>query len=325
MRMRVLSAADVRASVDMPEAIEVMRDAFASVSSGDAVVPVRLALESGHGVHLFMPALLRSAGTAGAKIVSVNPGNTARGLPQVHAVVLALDPETGRPVALMDGTWLTALRTGAAGGLAADLLARTEASVVALFGAGAQARTQLEALRCVRPVHEVRIVSRSGASARRLARDLAGTAGLEVTATQDRAAALRGAHVVVAATDSSTPVFEGSWVEPGAHVTAVGAFNPGMREVDTALVRRARVVVDQCDAALAEAGDLIAPLKEGAVPRDFIAAELGEIVAGTRPGRTSGDEITLFKSVGNAAQDVAMAARVLARAEERGLGTTVEI
>jgi alanine dehydrogenase len=325
MRMRILSAADVRASVDMPEAIDVMRGAFASVSSGDAVVPVRLALESGHGVHLFMPALLRNAGAAGAKIVSVNPGNAGRGLPQVHAVVLALDPETGQPMALMDGTWLTALRTGAAGGLAADLLARPEASVAAVFGAGAQARTQLEALRCVRPVREVRIVSRTGASARRLARELEGAGGLEVVPTQDRAAALRGAHVVVAATDSSTPVFDGALVEPGAHVTAVGAFTPSMREVDTELVRRARVVVDQRDAALSEAGDLIGPLRDGAVPPDFVAAELGEIVAGTRPGRTSDDEITLFKSVGNAAQDVAIAARVLARAEERGLGTTVEL
>lgn len=325
MQIRVLSAGDVRASVDMAEAIDVMRDAFVAVSSGDAVVPVRLGLESEHGVHLFMPALLRSAGAAGAKVVSVNPGNAGRGLPQIHAVVLVLDPETGRPLALMDGTWLTALRTGAAGGLAAELLARRDASVVALFGAGVQARTQLEALRCVRSVEEVRIVSHTGSSARVLAEELDSAGGLRVVLTQDRAAALRGARVVVTATDSFTPVFDGSWVEPGTHVTAVGAFTPAMREVDTELVRRARVVVDQRDTALSEAGDLMGPLSEGAVPPDFIAAELGEIVAGARRGRTSDDEITLFKSVGNAAQDVAVAARVLERAEERGLGTAVDL
>jgi alanine dehydrogenase len=143
--------------------------------------------------------------------------------------------------------------------------------------------------------------------------------------TQDRAAALRGAHVVIAATDSSTPVFDGELVEPGTHVTAVGAFTPAMREVDAGLVRRALVVVDQREAALAEAGDLIGALHEGAVPDDLIAAELGEIVVGAHPGRTSDHEITLFKSVGNAAQDVAVAARVLARAQERGLGSVVEI
>jgi alanine dehydrogenase len=324
-QLRVLSMADVRSAVDMPQAIEAMREAFASVSSGDAVVPVRVALDSGHGVHLFMPSLLRRAESAGVKVVSVNPGNARRGLPAVHAVVLLLDPETGRALAVMDGTWLTALRTGAAGGLAADLLARADASIVALFGAGVQARTQLEALRCVRALREVRIVSKTGASAETLAEELGGEPGLRVVRTQDRSAALRGAHVVITATDSATPVFDGGMVEPGTHVTAVGAFTPSMREVDSDLVRRALVVVDQREAALAEAGDLIGALRDGAVSDDFIAAELGEIVAGRHPGRTTDHEITLFKSVGNAAQDVAVAARVLARARERGLGTVVEI
>ncbi len=325
MQIRILSAADVRASVDMAEAIDAMRQAFVSVSSGDAVVPVRLGLESTRGVHLFMPALLRNAGAVGAKIVSVNPGNAARELPQIHAVVLALDPETGRPLALMDGTWLTALRTGAAGGLAADLLARRDAATATLFGAGVQARTQLEALRHVRRIEEVRIVSKTGASAGRLAEELRVSGGLRIVLTQDRDAALRGADVVVTATDSTTPVFRGTLVEPGTHVTAVGSFTPAMCEVDADLVRRARVVVDQREAALSEAGDLMGPVREGAVPHDFISAELGEIVAGHRPGRTTSEEITLFKSVGNAAQDIALAARILTRATKRGLGMSVEL
>lgn len=325
MQIRILSAEDVRVSVDMADAIDVMREAFTSISSGDAIVPVRLAVESDHGVHLLMPAVLRSAGAAGAKIVSVNPGNGERGLPQVHAATLVLDAETGRIVALMDGTWLTALRTGAAGGLAADLLAPRDATVAALFGAGVQARTQIEALRRVRPIEEVRVVSRTGASAKRLARELEASGDIRVSPTQDRDAALRGAHVIVAATDSVTPVFDGALVEAGAHVTAVGAFTPAMREVDAELIRRSRVVVDERSAALSEAGDLIAALEAGVVQSGFIAAELGEVVTGTRPGRTSPEEITLFKSVGNAAQDVAVAARVLARAEKRGLGILVEI
>ena len=160
--MRILSEADVRAAIDMPAAIDAMRDAFSTLSAGDATVPVRLGLETEYGVSLFMPAYMKPSGQAGAKVVSVNPGNADMDLPVIHAVVLVLDPVTGRALALMDGTWLTALRTGAIGGLAADLLAREEASVVALFGAGVQARTQLEAVRCVRDIREVRIVSPSG-------------------------------------------------------------------------------------------------------------------------------------------------------------------
>ena len=322
MQIRVLSAADVRAACDMPQAIAAMRDAFSALSAGDAEVPLRVALETGHGVSLFMPAHLRTSGAAGAKIVSVTPANPERGLPVINAVVLALDPVTGRVTALMDGTWLTALRTGAVGGLAADLLARPDASVVALYGAGVQARTQLEAVRCIRSIEAVRIVSRTATSAQRLADELD---GIDASASADPAAALDGADIVVAATSSATPVFDGSKVAPGTHVTGVGSFTPEMREVDTALLSRATVFVDQRRAALAEAGDLAGPIADGHAGEDVIAAEIGEVVLGAHPGRTSPDEITFFKSVGNAVQDVAVAARVLARAAEADLGTLVEL
>jgi ornithine cyclodeaminase len=222
----------------------------------------------------------------------------------------------------MDGTWLTALRTGAAGGLAADLLARKDASTVALFGAGVQARSQLEAVRCVRPVTDVRVVSRTAASADALVAELDGLSARRARSPED---ALRGADIVIAATDSRTPVFDGTLVEPGTHVTAIGSFTPEMREVDTALVTRARVVVDQREAALAEAGDLIGPIRDGALDASAVSAELGEVVLGRAPGRRTDEEITLFKSVGNAVQDVAIAASVLAEAERRGLGSTVEL
>lgn len=322
MQIRILSAVDVRAAIDMPAAIEAMRGAFAALADGKATVPIRLGLETEHGVSLFMPAHLRTTGDAGAKIVSVNPGNAAVGLPVIHAVVIPIDPVTGRPLALMDGTWLTALRTGAVGGLAADLLARDDAAVVALFGAGVQARTQLDAVRCVRDIREVRVVSPSGVSADRLVAELEGVAARRV---DDPDLAIAGADIILAATSSQSPVFDGSKVEPGTHVTGVGSFTTEMREVDTALVQRARVVVDQREAILEEAGDIVGPIRDGAVDESVMTAEIGDIVLGREPGRTSRDEITFFKSVGNAVQDVSVAARVLEIAERDDLGVVVEL
>ena len=306
----------------MPAAIDAMREAFAALSAQEATVPMRLALETEHGVSLFMPAHLRESGNAGAKVVSVNPGNAARGLPAIHAVVLVLDVLTGRPTALMDGTWLTALRTGAVGGLAADLLARSDAKTVALFGAGVQARTQLEAVRCVREITEVRVVSRSGASADRLAGEVVGVRAVRVDDAND---AIEGADIIIAATSSSTPVFDGARVEPGTHVTGVGSYTLDMREVDTALVQRARIIVDQREAVMEEAGDIVGPIRDGVVDETVIIAEIGEVVLGRVPGRTADSEITFFKSVGNAVQDVAVAARVLAAAESEGHGLVVDL
>lgn len=322
MQMRILSAADVRSAIDMPGAIDAMRDAFRALTEGRATVPLRLALDTGHGVSLFMPARLTRPNRVAAKIVSVNPGNADLDLPVIHAVVLALDPRTGRPLALMDGTWLTALRTGAVGGLAADLLAREGARTVALFGAGVQARTQLEAVRCVRDVRDVRVVSRSGASADRLVAELD---GVDARRVDDPDEAIAGADIVIAATSSATPVFDGRRVEPGTHVTGVGSYTTAMREVDTELVRRARVIVDQREAVLEEAGDIAGPIADGAVDESVMAAELGDVVLGREAGRTSDDQVTFFKSVGNAVQDVAVAARVLDAAKRDGLGTVVEL
>ena len=322
MQIRVLSASDVRAAVDMPEAIRAMREAFTALSSGDAEAPLRVALETEGGVSLFMPASLRSAGQAGAKVVSVNPGNAELGLPAIHALVLALDPVTGRPTAVMDGTWLTALRTGAAGGLAADLLARRDAEVLTIYGAGVQARTQVAAVRCVRDIREVRIVSPVREESQRFAAELENVAARPM---EDPHQALEGADIVVTATTSHSPVFDGRRVEPGTHVTGVGSYTLDMREVDTALVQRARIFVDERAGCRAEAGDIMGPIHDGSVTEDVILAEIGEVASGRHPGRTAPDEITFFKSVGNAVQDVAVASRVLAAAEKDGLGTLLEL
>lgn len=325
MQLLVVSGDEVERALPMATAIEAMAEAFGQLSSGAAVVPVRSSLEADGGITLVMPGLLRETGALGAKLVSVFEGNAERGLPTIHAAVLLLDADTGRPRALLEGGRLTALRTGAASGLATELLALPDASVLACYGAGVQARTQVAAVRAVRMIREVRVVSRTRESAEAFAAELRDSdPELVVVVPEARDDALAGAHVVVAATSSAEPVFDGQRVEPGAHVNSVGAYTPEMREVDDALVESARVVVDQREAALEEAGDLIGPIRDGTIAEDDLV-ELGELVNGTRPGRASPDEITLFKSVGSAAQDLAAAARVVARVAAEGWGTRVEL
>ena len=331
MEIRVLSAADIRRALTARDAVEAMRTAFGELSSGTATVPVRSHLESARGLMLVMPAVLGGHPALGAKVVSVFPDNPARGEPAVQGAVLLLDAETGRARALLDGASLTGIRTAAGSALATELLARADADVLAVFGAGAQGRSHVEVLSRTRRLREVRIVSRSGASAERLAArlsDMAATLVPEgapgsppaVRAVCDSAAALDGAGLVVTATTSTRPVFAASDLEPGAHVNAVGSYRRDMQEVDPEVVRRARVVVDQREAAWQEAGDLIVP-----IGRNTIDAELGEIVNGEAlPGHGDRD-FTLFESVGNAAQDIAIAAAALGRAEEANLGVLASL
>ncbi len=325
MRLRVLSRHQIAAAIDIHAAIDAMRSAFAQLSDGRATVPVRMSLATPDGTTLLMPAWLPDPGTLGVKLVSVFPGNRERGVRSVNAATLLFDPRSGEPRALLEAGWLTALRTGAAGALAADLLARPDASTVALFGAGVQARAQLTGLRAVRPIRQVRIVSRSAALARRLAEELRREADAPSVATPaDAADAVRGADLIVAATDSATPVFRGATVDAGTHVNGIGSYDPAMREVDRELIRRARIVVDSREAALREAGELVDAIEAGALDASAVD-EIGEIVAGARPGRRSADQITFFKAVGNAAQDAAVAARVLEAAEARDLGVLVDL
>ena len=322
MKVRILSSDSVGSAINMPIAIETIRAGFAALAAGKATVPVRVALETPHGVSLFMPAHLTEQDSASVKIVSVNEGNTKLGLPVIHAVIVVFDTQTGCPVAFMDGTWLTALRTGAVGGLAADLLARKESKTVALFGAGTQARTQLEAVRCVRDIEEVRVISRTTKSAEDLVGELT---GLEATSMADPDKALAGADIIITATSSSTPVFDGALVEPGTHVTGVGSFTTDMREVDATLVERARVIVDQKEAILEEAGDIVGPINDGLFGEEGIAGEIGDVILNRIAGRTGPEEITYFKSVGNAVQDTAVAASVLSIAEREGLGEIFDL
>ena len=322
MKLRILTAADIRVCLPMSGAIEAMRTAFAQLSSGEAVVPDRIAVSTEEGISLFMPGYLPREGHLAAKVMSVYAGNPSVGLPVIQGVVLVLDSHTGLPVALMNGAYLTALRTGAAGGLATELLAVEDASVLAVFGAGPQARTQIEAVRAVRPIREIRLVSRPTEGARILADELE---GVDVQVFEDPERAVLGAQVIATATDSRKPVFPGRAIGEGVHVNAIGAFTPEMAEVDGDLISRAKVVVDLRATVMAEAGDLVQAIEGGAFTLESIHAELGEVVNGERTGRESPREITLFKSVGNAAQDVAVAGRILDAAIEQDVGTLLEI
>jgi len=333
MELRVLSREDVRAAIDVAGAREAMREAFSGLSAGTASVPVRTQLQSEAGVTLFMPAYLAPAaggasaaseasGALGAKVVSVFERNSGRDLPAITGLVVLLDPRTGVPVAILDGTLLTSLRTAAGSALATDLLAGPETAVLTLFGAGVQGRAHIPAIRDVRSIEELRIVDSSPAAAQQLASLVT---DIRVRVMTDRTAAIRDADVVVTATTSQTPVFPGEALPAGAHVCAVGSFKPTMQELDVTTVSRARVIVDSREGALSEAGDLIIPIRDGLLPESHIDAELGEIVNGDAPPGRAGRDLTLFKSVGNAAQDVAMARRILDSAVQLGLGTTVEL
>ena len=319
----LLGASDLRVALPMPAAIAAMKRAFAAVSAGEASMPLRGVIDAGAGTTLVMGAALPGIGLA-SKTVSVFPGNVGRGRPVVSGLVTVLDPETGVPVAICDGTFLTAWRTGAASGAATDLLARPDARRAAVLGSGAQARTQLLAIAAVRPLERVRVWSVDGAGLARFLAEMSGQVEAELLPAESAAHALDGAEIVCTATTASEPVFPGALLEAGAHLNAVGAYQLHTREIDAAAVGRSRVFVDQLEAALAEAGDLVLAEQEGATRRaDW--TELGAVVAGPSRGRRNAGEITFFKSVGLAAQDVAAAARAVAAAREMGLGRSIEL
>jgi ornithine cyclodeaminase/alanine dehydrogenase-like protein (mu-crystallin family) len=319
MKIRILTAEDVRSALPMKEAVQAMKPAFGQFSAGRATVPLRSRLHTEKGITLLMPAYLQDSRDLAVKIVSVYGQNLGLGLPTVAALVIALDPDTGRALALMDGDSLTAIRTGASGGLAAELLSRTDARKVILFGAGVQGRSQLQGVMAVRAIDEVFLVDRNPEKAKGLMEEIrTWPNGPAVVVPPSEKEALKKAHIVLAATTSKTPLFDGNDLRPGTHVTGVGSFTPDMQEIDEHTVRRARVIVDSREACMAEAGDII---RSGA----HIDAELGDIVNGNHPGRKNQEEITFFKSVGLAAQDAAAAAAVMAKAEKMGLGTLVAL
>jgi ornithine cyclodeaminase/alanine dehydrogenase-like protein (mu-crystallin family) len=314
----VLTEKDVEELLDLDELRAAVAGAMADLSAGRASMPARIAalVEEREALLGAMPAYLPTAGALTTKLVTLFPQNVDR--PTHQAVILAFDPATGTPLALMDGTYVTATRTAAGSALATDLLAREDARVLAVLGTGVQARSHARAIPRVRPIEEVRVAGRTREKAEALAAELGPTA----RAVGSYEEALDGADVIAATTHAKEPVVRREWLSAGAHVNSVGV-NPTGREVDEATVAEAVLVVESRASALAPppAG---APELDGIDP-SRVHAELGELVSGSRPGRSSAGEITLYKSVGVAVQDAAAAALVLARARDRGVGTEVEL
>jgi ornithine cyclodeaminase len=325
--MRILNREEVRRALPMREAIQIVKDAFIQLSTGRADAPLRTAIRPAKhdGVTLFMPGYLSGTDALAVKIVSVRPRNRSLNLPTIHALVLLFDAAAGEALAAMEGGSLTALRTGAASGVATELLAREDARVAAIFGAGEQARTQLPAVCAVRQLIRAWIYAPHPERVKIFIDEMQPqTSGTELLPAQSPAQAVEEADIICAATTSSSPVFNGASVKPGAHINAVGSFTPQMQEVDClSLQRAARLVVDSREGALAEAGDLLIALEQGAIQMNDIYAEIGEIAAGTKPGRQSSDEITYFKSVGNAALDVAAAHAIYRKSLSDNLGVEI--
>lgn len=314
----------------MAEVIEIVKEAFIQLSTGEAIVPIRTPIEvtSHNGVVLFMPAYLSGSDALGMKVVSVFPDNVRLNRPTISALVVINDATTGEPRAVLDGSYLTALRTGAASGVATQLLARPESEAVAIFGAGVQGRTQLEAVCEVRDIRRAWIYDVVRNVAERFAAEMSRRGGRippDIQVASSPAEATRDADIICTATTSPTPVIAGADLKPGVHINGIGSFKPEMQEVDEATVQRALLVVDSREAAWAEAGDLIIPRDKGLIKESDVYAELGEIAMGQKLGREDKDRITFFKAVGSAVQDVSVAAYLLQKAEREGLGMTAEI
>jgi len=329
--MLCLNADDVRRALPMRQAVEAMKRAFAALSEGSAVVPHRavLPVQRNAGVSLVMSAFIdaadRSDQALAVKVVSLFDGNPGRGLVRVQATALLIEADTGRPEALLDGSALTAIRTAAASGAATDLLARPDSRCLAILGAGAQARSHVEAVCSVRAIETVRIYGPTPSKVEDLIRAFKGRTDIAArfVAAGSATEAVEGADIVCATTTAREPVFGDADIRPGTHINAVGSFVPEVAEVPAETVARARVVVDSREAAWIEAGDLIQPLRSGLIDADHIVAELGEIVLGREPGRSGPDEITFFKSVGVAVQDASAAHLAVINARGAGLGQQI--
>jgi ornithine cyclodeaminase len=335
----LLSEADVKAVLTMDDLIETMASALARFSSHSIEQPVRAVIPIADDAFFgTMPAFARGAGAAlGAKLVTVYGSNTAKGLPSHLASIVLLDPETGALRALLDGRYITEARTAAVSAVSSRLLARKTAKSLAIIGSGVQAHSHLDALMRVHPLTQVTVWSPQKLHRDRFVsaaknafepRDL--TPGSDpgvrprgqipnMVAVDHAGEAVVGADVIVLVTSSPVPVIESGWVKPGAHVIGVGACRPNQREIDPALTARARVFVDSREAALVESGDVVLGIQEGRFGPDHIVAELGEVVSGA-PGRRSDSEITIFKSLGMAIEDVMAADLAYRRAMERGMG-----
>jgi ornithine cyclodeaminase len=323
MNVLVLSHVDVNRLLTMEACIEVMADALRTTSQGGAVLPLRSVvwMPDRTGMIGLMPGYLDSPRSLGLKVVSIFPGNHAAGYDSHQGVVMLFDTRHGYPLAIMDASSITAIRTAACSGVATRALARGDAGDLAILGSGVQARTHLAAMRAVRTLRRVRVWSRTAANAHRFAAE----SPVPVEVMPTARAAVDGADLVCTTTAAREPVLEGAWLAPGAHVNAVGACFAATRELDTAAVARARLVVDRKESTLNESGDFLFARRDGAIGDDHILGELGDLLLGRFAARRADDDITLFKSLGIAIEDLASAHYIYTEALAQGAGASVPL
>jgi len=302
------SEEDIRKKVSMTQAIALMKEAFVQLSSHKAVVPVRTVIPTANqdGRVLFMPSYSPTFSLFGLKMVSVFNKNTGEGLPVIQGNMLIMDGKNGSPLALLDAEYLTALRTGAASGLATDWLSRKDSEVLAVFGTGRQAETQVEGVLAVRGIKKVLVFGRDVKGTDSYCGRLMDKHAIEIQPATSPVQ-LNEADIICTATTSSTPVFESQHIKAGTHINGIGSFTASMQEIPEEVIKRSWLVVDHYEAALKEAGDVVIAIQKGIIDQNHLRAELGEIILGRNAGRTLKDQITVFKSVGNAIQDLAIA------------------
>ncbi|HEY3165760.1 MAG TPA: ornithine cyclodeaminase family protein [Candidatus Binatia bacterium] len=325
--MLLLSEKQVQDLIDIDELIATLEQAHIQCSTGRAVMPVRLVvpLPQIHGRITSMPGCLNDDNALGMKVVTYFQENPKRGLPAILATIMLFSVETGKMIAVMDGSYITAIRTACASAMATRALANRETPVLGILGAGVQARAHIQALSRVRKLQQIKIYSPSGISATKIRKDMESEVGVGVKVAASSEDAVKHSDIVVTVTTAKEPILKSEWLNAGVHINAVGSHRPDLREIDGATLARAKVVVDSREAIMAECGDILLALKEKSIPEDVIHAEIGEVLAGMKSGRESAGEITLYKSVGIAIQDVATANLVYHRALDRKVGTQVEI
>jgi ornithine cyclodeaminase len=327
MSTLVLTQPEIRRLLPMDVCMDLVEGALKTLAEGGCANPLRrgMLLPDRPGLIGTMPGYLAAPEALGLKVVGVFPNNHGGEYDAHQGVVLLLDPECGVPIAILDASEVTAIRTAAASGVATRTLAREDAGDLALIGSGVQARTHLEAMRVARPLRRVRVFSPSEPNRRAFAELESARTGLAVEAVASAREAVTGADLVCTTTSAAEPVVAGEWLAPGAHVNAAGACVPKSRELDTAAVAKARMYTDRAESLRAEAGDYLIPLGEGAIGAEHLVGELGDVLLGRAPGRGSADELTLFESLGIAVEDLAAAHYVLQRARAEGVGTDVEL
>jgi alanine dehydrogenase len=325
--MLVLSEKQVQSLIDIPELIAALEQAHIQYSTGKAVMPVRLVvpLPQIRGRITSMPGYLNADKALGMKVVTYFSDNPKQSLPAILGTVMLFSAETGKIIAVMDGSSITAIRTACASAMATRVLANAQTPVLGILGAGVQARAHIRALCRVRKISKIKLYSPSGASAAAVKKDLETESGAAMEIARSAEQTVRDSDLIVTATTSNTPVLSREWLKPGAHINAVGSHRPDQREIDGPTVARAKVVVDSREAIMAECGDILLAIKEGSISESHIHGEIGDILAGIKPARSSTDEITLYKSVGIAIQDVATANLVYHRAREQRIGTDVVV